>query len=168
MATEKWQAALAHVPLHFIHNQSVAHLEGQTCPPSSIATFANGLSARAMPGSSRFGSDFSGGGFFFFRYISSSQHSTRCFLSDSRGTERRQCSFHDTFAFLYQNTISISTNTCVSSISMSSIGPRAAAINFQHTIADQRHVCLVMSCNDVGSTRSMLLTISCVKSNGEN
>ncbi len=70
MALEKWQASLAHVPLHSIHNQSVVHLEGQTCPPSSIATFANGLSARAMPGSSRLGSDFSGGGFLLFQYIS--------------------------------------------------------------------------------------------------
>ena len=70
MAPEKWQASLAHVLLHFIHDQSVVHLEGQTCPPSSIETFINGLSARVMSGSSRMGSDFSGGGFFFFRYIS--------------------------------------------------------------------------------------------------
>ena len=42
IAPEKWQAALAHVPLHFIHNQSVVNLEDRTCPPSSVATFANG------------------------------------------------------------------------------------------------------------------------------
>ena len=70
MAPDKWQALLAHVPLHFIPNQSVAHLVGETCPPSSIATFANGFSAGAMPGSSRLGSDFSGGGFLLFQYIS--------------------------------------------------------------------------------------------------
>ena len=57
MAPEKRQASFANVPLHFIHNQSVVHLEGQTCPPSSTATFANGL-ARPMPGSSRLGERF--------------------------------------------------------------------------------------------------------------
>ena len=57
MAPEKRQASFANVPLHFIHNQSVVHLEGQICPPSSTATFANGL-ARPMPGSSRLGERF--------------------------------------------------------------------------------------------------------------
>ena len=83
------------------------------------------------------------------------QHSTTCFLSDSRGTERRQCPFHDTSAFLHQYTTS--TNTSVSSLSMSSIGASAAATSFQH-IADQIHVGLVMSYNAVGSTHKFNIT----------
>ena len=41
-----------------IINQSVVHLEGQTCPPPPITAFANGLSARAKPGSRRSGERF--------------------------------------------------------------------------------------------------------------
>ena len=70
LVPEKWQASRAHVPSLPIQNQSVVHLEGQTCPPPSITTFANRLSASAMPGSRRLGSDFSGGGFLQFLYIS--------------------------------------------------------------------------------------------------
>ena len=58
MAPEKWQASRAHVPSLPIHNQSVVHLEGQTCPPPSTTAFANGLTARAMPGSRRMGERF--------------------------------------------------------------------------------------------------------------
>ena len=58
LAPEKWQASRAHVPSLPIHNQSVVHLEGQTCPPPSMTVFANGLSARAMPGSRRLGDRF--------------------------------------------------------------------------------------------------------------
>ncbi len=58
LAPEKWQASRAHVPSLPIHNQSVVHLEGQTCPPPSMTAFANGLSARAMPGSRRLGERF--------------------------------------------------------------------------------------------------------------
>ena len=70
LAPEKWQESRAHVPSHPIHNESVVHLEGQTCPPSSMTVFANGLSARAMPGSRWLGSDITGGGFLLFRYMS--------------------------------------------------------------------------------------------------
>ena len=55
LALEKWQASRAYVPSFPIHNQSVVHLEGQTCPPPSITAFVNGLSTRAMPGSRRLG-----------------------------------------------------------------------------------------------------------------
>ena len=55
LAPEKWQASRAYVPSFPIHNQSVVHLEGQTCPPHSIR---NGLSTHAMPGSRRLGERF--------------------------------------------------------------------------------------------------------------
>ena len=58
LAPEKWQASRAYVPSLPIHNQSVVHLEGQTCPPPSITAFVNGLSTRAMPGSRRLGERF--------------------------------------------------------------------------------------------------------------
>ena len=58
LAPAKWQAPRAHVPSFPIHNQSVVHLEGQTCPPPSITTFANGLSASAISGSRRLGDRF--------------------------------------------------------------------------------------------------------------
>ena len=48
LAPEKWQASRDHVPSLLIHNQSVVHLEGQTCPPPSITAFANGLFVHAM------------------------------------------------------------------------------------------------------------------------
>ena len=53
LAAEKWQASRAHVHTLPIHNQAVVHREEWACPPPSIAGFANGLSARAMPGSRR-------------------------------------------------------------------------------------------------------------------
>ena len=58
VAPEKWQASSARVPSLPTNNQSVVHLEVQTCPLPSIAAFANGLSARAMPGSRRLGKQF--------------------------------------------------------------------------------------------------------------
>ena len=89
LATEKWQASRAHVPSLPIHNQSVVHLEGKTCPPPSITVFANWLSARAMPGSRRLVSDFSAAeaGSSCFGIFHAWQHSTMCFLCDSRRTE---------------------------------------------------------------------------------
>ena len=87
LAPEKWQASLARIPSLPIHNQSVVHLEVQTCPPPSIAAFANGLSSRAMPGSRRLGKRFQWRRFLCFGIFHAWQHSTRCFLSDSRGTE---------------------------------------------------------------------------------
>ena len=70
LAPEKWQASSARVTSLPTNNQSVVHLEVQTCPLPSIAAFANGLSARAMPCLRRLGSNFSGGGFLLFRNIS--------------------------------------------------------------------------------------------------
>ena len=51
LAPGKWQASRAHIHSLLIHNQSVVHLEGQTCPLPSIAAFSNGLSAHTIPGS---------------------------------------------------------------------------------------------------------------------
>ena len=90
-----------------------------------------------------------------FGTFHTSQHSTRCFLSDSRG----QCPFHDTSAFLHQ--YNISTNMYVSSLSMRSIGAPAAATGFQH-IADHIHVDLVMSYNAVGSTHKFNVTANVI------
>ena len=60
-----------HQVLVFLHfpstiNQSVVHLEVQTCPPPSIAAFANGLS---MPGSCRLGKRFQWRRVPLFRYV---------------------------------------------------------------------------------------------------
>ena len=90
-----------------------------------------------------------------FGIFHTSQRSTKCFLSDSRG----QCPFHDTSAFLHQYTIG--TNMYVSSLSMSSISAPAAATGFQH-IADHIHVDLVMSYNAVGSTHKFNVTANVI------
>ena len=91
-APEKRQASRAHVPALPSHSQSVVYLEAQICQPPSIVAFANALSARAMPSSRRLGEAISvEADSSSFCICRAWQHSTRCFLSDSRGTERMKC-----------------------------------------------------------------------------
>ena len=136
----------------------------QTCPPSSLATFAEGSLHVQCQVRFGWGEISVEAGSSSFGIFHTSQHSARCILSDNGETERRQCPFHDTSAVLHQYTIS--TNTSVSSLSMSSIGAPAATTCFQH-IADQSYVGIVilstLTMVSVRLTSSMLLPMSCVQ-----
>ena len=69
MAPEEWQASLAHVPLHFINNQSFVHLEGSDLSVVFISNICMWALCTCNGRFASVGERFQWRRFFFFRYI---------------------------------------------------------------------------------------------------